>query len=65
LTADFRESLKLESKQELPKDLGKSRKSLDEKNVQACYSLVKSWGNPFEQSEHLYSLFPERPLQKK
>ena len=44
------------NKKNFPKDLGKIRIKNDEKVVQHCCSIVKSWQNPFEHNENVVGL---------
>ena len=44
------------NKKNFPKDLGKIRIKNDEKVVQHCCSIVKSWQNPFEHNEKIVGL---------
>ena len=46
----------LQQQKKFPKDLGKTRIENDEKFVQHCCGIIKSWQNPFEYNEKLVGL---------
>ena len=53
---NFKESVNLATRKNVPKDLGKTRIKNDEKVVQHCCSIIKSWQNLFEHSEKIVGL---------
>ena len=57
LMANFKESVNLPTTtKNVPKDLDKTWIKNDEKVVQHCCSIIKSWQNPFEHSEKIVGL---------
>ena len=52
----FKVSVNLSLRKNVLKDLGKTRTKNYEKVVQHCYSIIKSWQNPFEQIETIVGL---------
>ena len=56
LMANFKRSANLATRKNFPKDLGKTRIENDEKVVQHCCGIIKSWQNPFEYNEKLVGL---------
>lgn len=57
--ANFKESVNLPRKKNVPKYLGKTRIKNDEKFVQHCCSISKSWQSPFEHIEKVVDLSSE------
>lgn len=55
-TEDFKNSIGLDTVENKPKDIGKSRMKLDEQMVQQCYKTIEHWQNPFLPQENLLSL---------
>ena len=56
LLANFKESVNLTTRKNLPKDLGKTGIKNDKKIVQHCCSIIKSWQNPPEYNEQIVGL---------
>ena len=53
---NFKESVNLATRKDFLKNLVKTRIKNDEKVVQHCCSIIKSWQNPFEHSEKFAGL---------
>ena len=64
LMANFTESGNLATRKTFPNDLGKTRIKNDEKVVQHCCSIIKSWQNPFKHSETLSQIKAPPAFQK-
>jgi len=56
VSKDFKDSLDIDNIGGIPKDLGKSRRLLDERNVNSCKETISLWNNPFNQSKDIVSL---------
>ena len=56
VSADFSHNIGLESRQVVPKDLGKRRRLFNEVCIVNCFEIIKSWNNPLEQNAILISL---------